>query len=278
MKESFIRIDRRLLYVVLLEFLLIALLVIGGFTWNRSIMSLDDDISGLRTQMESFGDYASSFGTPISDQVMAKVLGTFFFSTVLLILFIIAVWTFIKNRIYDTLLKTGFAWGVYWRFVVMSILWGIVSFIIFMVLQFITFLTFGRNMDVSAVSGVLSIVILAVVFFALFWFSINIFTHLVRRKTLRGAVKGLYQTGIRGFGRFLIPLLFSIIILVIINLIQFIFLLAGNMVVFTIISTILLVGYFSWLRFYYLRLIATMAKDGTGTIKGRNKKTSNKKR
>jgi hypothetical protein len=277
LKDSFTKLDKRFLHVLLLEILLIALIFSGLFFWRGSIMSIGNDIDQLQEQMSALGGLESAYGMQVRDEVVIQVATKAFIASMLLLLYLILVWTLVKNKIYNKTTNTSFSKHTYWRFLLVSIIWGIISFIVFMTLQTFVYIAFQSTFETSFITRFIVLMLLCTIFLALYWLTINLFTHLVTKGKIKAAIKGLYQTGIKGFPRFLVPLLFSLIAIILINLIMYIFIFMRSLTSFMISSAILLLLYFTWLRFYYTRLIAQTMITKKAEVKRTRQKRVTKK-
>jgi hypothetical protein len=261
LKDSFMKIDKKFFYVVLLELLLLSLIFAGSLVWNRKIVSISQDIEELQNQLNAIGGLSSVYGVQMRDDTAVEIFTRVIFSSVIFALFALIAWTLIKNRIYNIATKTKFSKSTYWRFLVMTIVWGIVSFLLFGVVQYFTYMAFGRYMDTSFASRVAAVFILSFVFLILFWFTLNLFTRLVTKGKMIVSIKSLFRPGLTGFADFLVPLACALVAFAVVNLLMYLFMMLKMNTLFVILSTILLMMYLTWLRFYYTRVITELAAE-----------------
>ena len=136
-----------------------------------------------------------------------------------------------------------------------SILWVIIAFMLFSSLQYFIYIAWGDTFDISFWSRVWVLLSMTALFMVLYWFGINLFTFLVKRQTILGAVKGLYTTGIKKIHRFIVPLIFSLVMMVILNVAMFFLVILKWQVVFLVGAGLLLLAYLTLLRFYFTDVI-----------------------
>ncbi len=252
--RSFVGIDRRFLYVFLFEVLLISAILLSLSAWQDSILSIGGDIASFRSDLEQ-ASVGSLYAVQMRDDVAVDILGKVVTSSVLLGLFIILAWTLIKQKVYCVVNRIKFTKAVYWRFLIASLVWVVVSFFTFASLQYLIYLAWGDTFDVSFASRVWVLITMTLLILILYWFAINIFTSLVRKGTLLDAMKGLYNTGIKNILRIIVPMIFSLVLMILLNVCMLLFVILTWQLLFVIGSAILLLLYFTFLRFYYTAVI-----------------------
>jgi hypothetical protein len=246
--------DRRFLTVCLLEILLIASIFLAVSAWSWRMTSIGQNIEQLKSQLESLGGFGSAYSLQVRDNTAVEIFNKVIFSTILFSVFAIAAWTFMKSKVYNSVNGISFSLRNYWRFLVFSIAWNSVAFFIFMFAQYFVYVWLGDSFEFSWLSRISVFVLLLVIATTLFWFTIAMFTPLVKECRIMAGIRGLW-TGVKSFGRFVVPLLVSLIVMAAINLVMLIILFFGKGWFFVVTSTLLLVAYITWMRFYFTSVL-----------------------
>jgi len=255
LKESFTKLDRRFIYITLLEIALIIITLVVLYAWNNRVMSIGNDIDQLKSQLSPFGGNVTNlYSAQLRDDTAVTIFTRVILSSAVAILFIIFVWTILKNKIYNMLTATKFSWRTYWRFVVVTIIWGAISVALFMIAQFLVYLWLSGSFETSFWTRALVLALLSIVGFTLYWLTINLFSQLAKHGKIWMAIKSAFHTGITGFVRFLFPLTAALVSMILLNII-FLAILALSEQLIMIFGTLLAILYFTWMRFYYYKII-----------------------
>lgn len=247
--------DRRFLHVFLLELLILALVSAGVMSWSAAADTVADDVQAFRENLEQLGGLGALYQDQTTDEMAKEVMQKLFIYTALLIIFIIGIWTLIKNRIYNLILKKSWSWQTYWRFALVTVVWAIITFIVFMMIQNAVFLTLEANMR-GVLAQVILLTVIVIEYLVLFWLTLWLFTPLVNEGSMKAGIKGLWE-GIKKFDKFLLPMVIAMAVLVALNLVMY--LLARMMpVIFMTAFTLVLIAYLTWVRLYYLDVMENL--------------------
>ena len=191
----------------------------------------------------------------------------------LLLLIFSVLWT--RFMMYQRMLdvkrtKTFFAkfFGVT---IVTTALLGLFTFLV----QAILFVKFGFSIEQLSSQiwmFVFGAIFLMIVCYVLFNFTFSIF----RAGVIIQGTKDFYKEYILGIRNYWLPMLYGTGLFVILNGVMY--LLHFTPKLFVLLSSLFLIVYFSWLRIYYLNLLASPKKRVNATKKGQKRKKSRKTR
>ncbi len=116
-KQSFSKLDRRFIYILLLEIGLIALIIIGTLLWNKSLMAMITEFQGGQSMM-SPGQQPDFLAMQIPDKGLVKIAERYILSTVFLVIYLLLAWSLMKQAIYSVLNRVKCRWKTSWKFLV----------------------------------------------------------------------------------------------------------------------------------------------------------------
>jgi hypothetical protein len=183
----------------------------------------------------------------MKDEVIAKVFVELILSLVILTAYLITVWTYVKNKIYSKLHNTKIS---YWRFGVLSIIWNALVLFVFMTIELLLFNSVQEKFEYDALSRYLLFGVLLVMFIALYWATIAMFSKMATHGRVFVALKEHFRS-YKFVHHWVIPIVVVIVVLLLLNLVFFVFLKMGG-TIFLVLTTFVLIGYGTWIKFYYL--------------------------
>lgn len=246
-------------YILLLEVALIVVLVTGGYVMRAGVQDSMQGIETLKNQLEAIGGMTSSYAMQLRDETTTDVFGKIFVYSIIFAIFAIAAWSFFKYLIYNRMLGLKFSKQIFWRFAVMTILWGFVSFMLFILVQNLAFTALQNNLETSYVARLLAFASFTVTFLVLYWLTINLFSHLVKSGTLKGAVVGLWQNGMMEFAW--PEMIVAIVMFIVLNIVMLLYMMIGPYQGFLWVFSILLLFYMTWVRVYFTQRVDISEKQ-----------------
>jgi|GEM_PF-3019967 len=243
------RLDRRFLYVLLLEVAFIAALFAGHLVLKYNINQLGPEIGEISRTLEGLPKASTPFFLEYVQGDLTSVYRTMIAYLLVFAAYALLVWTAFKSMIYVVVNKVRFSLGLYWRFFVVNMVWAAVFIFLIYALQMVMFYLLVRSIESSLFSQVFFLVVMSFSLLLLFYLTVSLFTHLTVSCSIKAAVKGFFSVGVRRIRYVLLPVLFQFIVLVLINLLLFILIKMPNRY-FMILTSLILLSYFVWLRFY----------------------------
>jgi hypothetical protein len=262
--------DRRFLFIALLEIILIVLLLSGYYVFSLKLAQFAPEALKVK---QSLGNniYAADLTTLENVQssitTIYRVVLTY---SLLLGVFTLFCITFCKSLIYCTVNRVRLSRKLFWKFLLTTILWGIIFALLFLLVQFILARIFVDSFMTNMASQFLVMSVSALTLLILFYLTVCLLSSLVINSSIKKAFAELFKISLKKFRRFLLPLFFELIIFIALNLILFVLVLFSKRV-FVILTAILLLYYFVWVRLYnvsvFTRLRQLPQKPGLQAVK-----------
>jgi len=215
----------------------------GLFLWNAKISKNIAEIPADLLQNPE------NLSPEMAEQTLSLVKGhviSIMAYTILLLIFVFLAWTLFKGIIWNITLKKKFTLKYYNQFTLLNLLW----FALWLIPVILIIISLKRKPSII-------FLLLALIFII---YLTNILYILFTKKNLiKHALKNTFKIGFNKIHFFLLPYALMLITMLIISLI----LLPANFLperIFTSISTIVLVFYLAWARFYLADVVSGLAK------------------
>jgi hypothetical protein len=169
------------------------------------------------------------------------------------------VWPFFKCLTYLALLGKKISLKFYWRFLAASVVWALLMGLIITLLQYIFYKTLFPALAQSKASQVALIILVILLFILLGYFTITFFINLARAEKIKQGIADYFKTNIKGIKGFVVPMLFSFVAFIALNIVmRLVNLLPKNVTMY--INGIFLLIYIVWLKLYYHSCIDRLGK------------------
>jgi len=241
--NSFKKLDKQIIYIVLCDFLFLLLLMAGLFLWNAKISKNIAEIPADLLQNPE------NLSPEMAEQTLSTIKGhiiSIMAYTILLLVFVFLAWTLFKGIIWNIILKKKFTLKYYKKFTLLNLLW----FALWLIPVILIIISLKRKP--SAI-----FLLLALIF--LIYFTNILYILFTKKNLIKHALKNTFNLGLNKIHFFLLPYALMLITMLIISLIIW----PANFLperVFTSISTIVLVFYLAWARFYLADVVNELTK------------------
>jgi hypothetical protein len=246
---SSFKLGVRFLYVFLIEIGFLAALFVAYEVLSARLNSLSGQLAevtrSLQTGIPSY-DALLLDGAYGGVHALYKVILVNF---AVFAAFAIVLWIVSRMLIYVVVNRSAISQALFWRFFVTGIVWFIVAGVVSFLYQMVVFNLFRDTLALSVWKQIAVLMLLCVSFILLFYLTISLLTPLVMSCSIRQALRDFVAVGLKKIRYALLPLLFELVAFVIFNIVLFVVILFPNRV-FIILTTLLLLFYFVWLRFY----------------------------
>ncbi|MFQ5474396.1 MAG: hypothetical protein ACE5DM_01040 [Candidatus Nanoarchaeia archaeon] len=261
--------EKRLLQMLLYDGMMLLILFVVGLLFVSYLQHLAVKSEGLvpvglDTQITTDAE-AKNFASVVKIQIGYALATTF--AVILLVLAYIST----RYLLYSTALGKKKAWGMWGRYFLASVLLWPIVFVVSYLVQAALFMLFAPIVD-QRLPQILLFVLLAVLISLLVYIIINFTLRYFREQSFLKGIKAFWKENIIGIGKYLLPILYAIIVFMIFNTALFFLLFIPNRAPFMIGFTIFLVLYACWVRTYYL-----VVMEGSVQKKHRQKRTATKK-
>lgn len=199
--------------------------------------------------------------TIVAQQTILKYL------TIFGIITLVIFWAF-KFVIYCTVNRRKLSLIGFLKFLLASVVWTAFLAIFGFIVQFVIYYIFKTSMVTSITVQLLVIFLVSCTLFLMFFWTISILTPLVMTGSFRRSLKGFFVVGLKSIRSSVWPILFSIVIFAVINVMLLIF---KNFPdgAFLLLATLILLVFAAWQRIYFTavwRKIASPDKMGTKDV------------
>ncbi|MFC1754714.1 hypothetical protein ACFL96_15175 [Thermoproteota archaeon] len=186
-------------------------------------------------------------------------------STLAALLVVVA---FLSSRffIYLNMADKKQSWRFFGKSIMASILVAIFTVVITYLFQALLWVLFANKLD-SRLSQMVFFIIISIYFMFLLYLLINFKLRFFKQQAFLKGVAHFYNDNIKGIKNFLIPILFSFLIFIVLNIVSFFLFFIPGKTLFLVVFTLILVLFFAWIRAYYLCL---MEKTKPKTRRKRN--------
>ena len=241
--NSFKKLDKRVIYIVFCDFLFLLLLIAGLFLWNANISKKIAEIPvDLLQDPESLSPEMAEQTLSLLKAPLISVM----IATIILLTFIFLIWTFFKGIIWNLVLKKKFGLKYYYKFILLNLFW----FALWLIPAFLIIISLKRKP---------SAIFLLLVLIFLIYFTNILYILFTKRNLIKEALKNTFKLGFNKIHFFLLPYILMLVTMLIISLILWPTHFLPERI-YTSISTLALVFYLAWLRFYLADVVSELAK------------------
>lgn len=236
--NSFKKIDKKIVYVALYDFLFILLMMSSLLVWNGIAKK---EIEKIPPELLQNPENLSPENAGETAALMKSSLITIVGSTIALLIFIFMIWCLFKGLIWSTVLRKKFSLGYYGKFLLINLAWFIIWIIpIFFIL--------------IALRVRPSIMLMFVIIAIFSHFTNLLYISFTKDNSIKESFKKAFQIGIYKIQFLLTPYVFIIALMVVISTLlwpaQFL-----NEKAYIAISTLVMVFYIAWARFYLVDVV-----------------------
>jgi hypothetical protein len=243
--------DKRFGKILLWEILLVAVVALGILVWASQMNKLEPLIEqataplmGAKTMFETA--IMSQGAESAAQELKSKTI----WYTSLLVIYIILVWPFFKSLTYLALFRKKLDKRFYFRFMLAWVCWTALLFGVYYVLQLIFYNTIFNTLDTSALSRVTLLLGIIIAFILSCYFTITFFISFTKEKTVKEALKLFLGLPVKKIGRFILPMVFVLLVFLVLNIITRIVNFLPQQVS-TVISAFIMISFIVWMKVYY---------------------------
>ncbi|MBN1544085.1 hypothetical protein JW898_01330 [Candidatus Woesearchaeota archaeon] len=241
--------DRRLLYVALLEVLLVALVFSGYYMLGLSLDRLSPQIAGITESLSAGIPSADLFLLQGSQEQMVLFYRAVMANVAVFAVFALLSFFSVKFLIYCVVSRVRPSLALWWRFLVAGVVWSFIFVAVVLAVQYLLGMMLFKVAVTNLLSQLFVVMVTAFVLLSLFYLTVAIFTPLTLLCSIKGAVRSFCGEGLRRLFRALPAVLFGLLMFALLNLVMLV-LVGLPAAVFVVFTTLLLLAYFVWLRFY----------------------------
>lgn len=169
----------------------------------------------------------------LKDAAASNVLTQLTFYFILFIIIIILIYTLFKGLIYCKTLNKKFSLKYYYKFILLNLIWLtsciLISYALLRLLPNFYFF------------------LLLLILWA--YFTLILYIDFTEKLKIKSAIESLYKIGIMNFHKIITPYLYALAVFIIIALVSMLFIFIPDLLS-SILSSILLLLFMAWLRFY----------------------------
>ena len=240
---------RRFLYVLLLEVLLVVLLFSGYYVLGLSLDRLSPQIAGITESLSAGIPSADLFLLQGSQEQLVSFYRAVVVNVAVFALFALLVLFSIKSLIYCVVNRARPSLALWWRFLVAGLVWSLIFVILVLAVQYLLGLMLFKVAASNVLSQLFVVLVTAFVLLLLFYLTVALLTPLTLLGRIKGAVNSFHDVGLRRLCRALPAVVFGLLVFMLLNIVMFV-LVKLPPAVFVVITTLILLLYFVWLRFY----------------------------
>ena len=244
-KASFIsffrKIDKRVIYIALFDLLFFAILMTGLFVWNNKVMEKTNEISPdlLENPANLSPENAAETAALIKGFVVSVIA-----CTLLLLVFLLIVWSFSRGIIWNMVFKKGFTFKYYRKFLLLNLLW-FAAWLIPVVLI------------IASLKRKPSAMVLLIIFVLFCYLTALIYIIFTKNNLIWESIKEVFKLGFGKIQFFILPCIFLILTMAVISLILWPTHFFPQKA-YLVISTVSMVLYLAWARFYIADVVKSI--------------------
>jgi hypothetical protein len=247
------KFNKKFFYTFLLDCTLYIILLIILLSWVLSIKSLGPLLKDAMQPLQE-GKFDQTERLILSAQSAQAWFYRIIINSTLAILVGVMAFFTIKYLIYKSMLDQEFEWKLLSKFSLFNLFGILIIILLNLGLQYLFFSFVGPEFDHSASLQIGFFIFQTAYLLVSNFLIISLLLFLTKHKQMKKSFLKFYKLIIFDFQKFIKPILFALLIFVCLN---FFFLIALQLPVpvSVIVSVIVFVAYFNWLRLYYFAVL-----------------------
>jgi len=200
----------------------------------------------------------------ILDSTISKIIIGF----VVTLLLVFLLWCLFKGLIYNYILKKRFTLSYYLKFIVLNLIWSVFWIILFFIPVSYAYKMLEQSVTAGSFTAQtyaipLSVpILLALMVIIMIHLTTVLYISFTKNPRIFSSIKKTFFLGIGKFHKFIVPYIFVAVILILLSFINLIFAIFPETAEM-ILSSIFLLVFIAWFRFYLIRVIDKLEKTMT---------------
>ena len=251
--NSFKTLNFKFLFVIIFDLLFFIALYLSSFVFGKIMTKQAMKLQGLPLQ---------TIGLELEQsQNILKAVNSFIYSLIIvlffMLLFMLFNWSFFRLLIWNLVIKGKAEIKRFWRFLLANLVWTLMWIVPFL-FAFYPIILIAKMASVEK-PPLFPFIGLGIVVCALLHFTYLYFIGFIVKKRIKDAIRFAFVTGAAKIKHLLLPYLFIFVSFIILSFIIYPLKFLPNKISF-LISLIIFVAYFAWLRFYISSAVLSIDK------------------